>query len=176
LNTTAHVTPLDLSGASFNERPKVYRLFFRFQEALDMDLLCSDTTCAGIPLQSRGYLLANFYRFVNEQVEHWYFINVGNDGSGNPVVSLHRATEGGSELVGEGTATLSEDGLEMLATVPRAEITGQKEGRKIYWDAASTYWEAPGADHCTYTIGLPYENACVDWVPDARYATHVLRN
>ena len=174
---TAHATPLDLAGASFRERPRAYKVNMRFHDPLDMDLLCSSKTCGGDTIESHGFLTSDFYRFVDETRKNLYFVEVANDGSGNPIAGLFKVTKTGAvDFVSNATATLSDDGLTMKIKVPRGKLKGHVKGRKIFWNAASAYWQPAETGFCEYTDGEVWLNACVDWIPDASDAPHKLQN
>jgi hypothetical protein len=173
---TAHTTPIDLAGASFREKPKAYKVTMIFHDPLDMDLLCSSKTCGGDTIESHGFLSSDFYRFGDDTRKNWYFAEVGNDGSGNPIAGLFKVTQTGNELVSNATATLSDDGLTMKVKAPRGKMKGHKKGKKIYWNAVSVYWQPAETGFCEFTAGVDWGNACVDWIPDLSDAPHKLQN
>jgi hypothetical protein len=176
VGTTAHTTPLDLANASFKEKPGKYIVKSTLQNPLDVNLLCSQDTCSGNTIESHGVLSADFYRFVDDARKNWYFVEVGQDGSGNLLAGLFKVTSTGADFQANGTATVSDDGTVVTIKVPRANINGHKKGRKIYWNATSTYWEAAGTGHCEFDTTQAFANGCVDWIPDTEDAPHKLEN
>ena len=173
---TPHATPLDLGGASFREKRKAYKVTMTFHDPLNMDLLCSAETCVDEPIESHGLLSSDFYRFGDDSRKNWYFVEVGNDGSGTPIAGLFKVTRTGNDFVSNATASLSDDGLTMKVRVPRGKMKGHVKGRKIYWNAVSAYWEPAGTGYCEYDNTVEWVNACVDWIPDVSDAPHKLQN
>ena len=173
---TAHTSPLDLAAASFKEKPGKYIVKSTLQNPLDVNLLCSQDTCSGKTIESHGVLSADFYRFVDGARKNWYFVEVGQDGNGNLIAGLFKVTDSGSDFVTNAAATLSDDGMVVTIKAPRANINKHKKGRKIFWNATSTYWEAAGTGHCEFDTTQAFANGCVDWIPDTEDAPHKLQN
>ena len=176
INTTAHETPLDLANASFKEKASKYIVKSTLQDPLDVNLLCSQDTCSGKTIESHGVLSADFYRFVDDARKNWYFVEVGQDGSGNLLAGLFKVTNSGSDFQANATATLSDDGMVVTIKVPRANINGHKKGRRIFWNATSTWWSPDATGYCEFDVTQAFANGCVDWIPDTEDAPHKLEN
>ena len=175
VGTTAHVTPLDLAGASFRKKPANYKVVITLQDPLDVNLVCSTTTC-GSGIEQHGIFSTDFYRVVDGAKKNWYFVEVIQDGSGNLIAGLFKVTNSGSDFVANATVTLSDDTLRVTIKAPRNKLKGHLKGRKIFWNATSAWWEASGAGFCEYDNTQAFGNACVDWIPDAADAPHKLQN
>jgi hypothetical protein len=175
-DTTAQVTPLDLSGGSFREKPANYKFVLSLHEALDTNLLCSEAACSGDTIESHGFFFADFYRSVDGAQKNYSFIHAATAGEGGLIAGLFKLTSSGVEFVANATATLSDDGMKVTLKAPRNKIKGHTEGRKIFWNTTSAWWEPSDSDHCLFDSNEAYANACVDWIPDASDAPHKLQN
>jgi hypothetical protein len=175
INGTAHVTPMDMSGASFREKPRNYKITVTFHDALDVGLLCSEKACGDL-IEGHGFVVSNLYRLKGKETKNYYIVQVAQDGSGNLIAAVLRVTNDGADPVDVAIATMSDDGSTMTIKVPRKELKGHVEGRKIYWNVTSVYWYPAKTGFCEYNEEENFAAACVDWIPDAADAPHKLQN
>jgi hypothetical protein len=174
-STTAHETPIDLSGASFREKAGAYKFKVTFHEPLDPNILWSPSQ-EGDTIESQGVVSADFFRFVDDARKNWYFVEVSRDGNGNPQGGLFKVTDNGTDFVTDAPVTLSDDGLTLKMSAPRGKLKGHAKGRKIFWNTTSTYWQPAGTGYCEFDSTQGFANGCVDWIPDAADAPHKLQN
>lgn len=175
LEESGIATALDISSATFNDTKKTYVITVDMHAPVTTASFCSAETGCGEPW-GMGVLSSDFYVVKKDVTKNYYFVEAYSTETGL-VGNLYNYDPKTHEVsfVGNVPVTLDATGTQIVFTVPRNKLNGQKKGMNLLWNVRSTYWNSAGSETCAFDPAVDNGGACIDWVPDAADLEHKLK-